>query len=96
MRINLVKIGNSRGLRLPKAVIESCGIETSVNLEIRGRELIIRPTESPRAHWEDALVKNPDVETWTEWESLSPSSDDEWTWPEDQKWPNTLLVSKSG
>ncbi len=101
MRINLVKIGNSKGLRLPKAVIDSCGIGTTVSLEIRGRELIIRPDDLVRAGWAEALAQNPHTETWSDWDAVSPSTDDEWTWPqnngpEDITWPDTPLVSKSG
>ena len=96
MRINLVKIGNSKGLRLPKAVIDSCGFGTNVNLEMRGRELIIRPDDLVRAGWAEALAQNPENDSWSDWGAVSPSTDDEWAWPEDRAWPDTPLVSKSG
>ena len=30
MRVEIIRIGNSKGLRIPKAVLEQCGIKTAV------------------------------------------------------------------
>jgi len=55
MKATLVRIGNSRGIRIPKPVIEQCGLTNEVELEVRQHELIIRPPHSPRADWDQAF-----------------------------------------
>lgn len=54
MKIRLVQIGNSRGVRLPKPVIEEVGLNDEVELQVREGAIIIRPLRAPRSGWEDA------------------------------------------
>ena len=54
MKIRLVQIGNSRGVRLPKPVIEEVGLNDEVELQIRDGAVVIRPLRAPRAGWADA------------------------------------------
>lgn len=78
MKSSLVAIGNSRGIRLPKAVIEQCGFAGQVELEVRNRQLIVRAANQPRAGWDAAFAKaGPDklIET-----PRSDWDDKEWTW----------------
>jgi antitoxin MazE len=52
MLISIVRIGNSKGIRLPKAVLEQCEIEDQVDMEIKDKEIILRPVRRiPRAGW---------------------------------------------
>jgi virulence-associated protein VagC len=44
MKARLVRIGNSRGVRLPKAVIEQAGLTEEVDLEVRGSTVVIAAT----------------------------------------------------
>ncbi len=68
MHINLVPIGSSRGIRLPKPILELCDARTGFELEIQGRTLILHPLR-PRADWEAAFSRSEDPdgeeETWT-------------------------------
>ncbi|MGO8695684.1 MAG: hypothetical protein ACLQMF_18640 [Rectinemataceae bacterium] len=50
------KIGNSRGVILPGALIAACGLESEVDLRIEGRTIVIEAAGEPRAHWFDAFV----------------------------------------
>ncbi|MBM9501102.1 AbrB/MazE/SpoVT family DNA-binding domain-containing protein [Leptospira sp. 201903071] len=53
MKASVVKIGNSKGIRIPKAVLEECHIEEKVDLLIDNNKLIIVPLKSkPREGWE--------------------------------------------
>ena len=54
MKIRLVQIGNSRGVRLPKPVIEEAGLDDEVELQVRDGAVIIRALRDPRSGWEDA------------------------------------------
>ena len=57
MRLELIRIGNSRGIRIPKPVIEQCGIRDTIDLRVEHDRLIIVPARSPRLGWEEAFRK---------------------------------------
>jgi antitoxin MazE len=58
MKLRLVAIGNSRGLRIPKAILEQCRLENEVELEIEAGRLVIKPVKSvPRQGWDEAFKK---------------------------------------
>jgi antitoxin MazE len=57
MKATLVKIGNSRGLRLPKPVIEQCGFSDEVVMEVHRQALIIRSSSRPREGWSAAFAR---------------------------------------
>jgi antitoxin MazE len=53
--IPLVRIGNSRGVRLPKAVIEHARLGNRVELIVRDREVVLKSLEHPRAGWDEMM-----------------------------------------
>lgn len=51
----IVRVGNSRGIRLPKQLIDQCRIHDRVEIQVRGRRIILIPIDShPRSGWEQA------------------------------------------
>lgn len=54
MKARLIRIGNSRGVRLPKPVIEEAGLKEHVQLHVRGGAVVISSSVTPRAGWADA------------------------------------------
>lgn len=54
MRARLVRIGNSRGVRLPKPVIEEAGLSEEVEIRVRAGTVVITSVAEPRAGWSDA------------------------------------------
>ncbi len=52
IRTKLIRIGNSRGIRLPKPVIEHAGIEDDVDLTMEDGRVVIEAADQPRAGWE--------------------------------------------
>lgn len=55
MRIRIIKIGNSQGIRIPKPILEQTGLKGEVNLEVQGSQVIIKPVKNPRQGWEEAF-----------------------------------------
>jgi antitoxin MazE len=55
MKIELVRIGNSRGIRIPKPLIEQCGFQNSVEVRVENHDLVISPSRRPRDGWEEAF-----------------------------------------
>jgi antitoxin MazE len=54
MKARLIRIGNSRGVRLPKAVIAQAALADEVEVEVDNQRVIISASRSPRAGWSDA------------------------------------------
>lgn len=80
MRLSVVSIGNSRGIRIPKAILDKYQIKDSVDVEMRDDALVLKPVRNPRDGWEEAFRQMhqngddkllvPDVfddETWESW-----------------------------
>ncbi len=58
MKSHLVAIGNSKGLRIPKAILELCHIKSEVDLTVEGGHIIISPpARKPREGWDEAYKK---------------------------------------
>jgi antitoxin MazE len=82
MKAKIIKIGNSKGIRLPKPLLEQVGLTGEVDLEVRDSELIISPSKRVRDGWAAAAVA---LAERGEDESLDPSvptdfDTQEWEW----------------
>jgi antitoxin MazE len=55
VKVKIVQIGNSRGIRIPKALLEQCGLEGELELVPDGDKLILRPSARPRRGWAKAF-----------------------------------------
>jgi antitoxin MazE len=53
MKTELIRIGNSRGIRIPKPLIEQCGFSDQVTLRVENECIIISPERRPRQGWEE-------------------------------------------
>lgn len=56
MKAKLVQIGNSRGVRLPKPIIEQVGLVDEVELTVRDGAVIISAAQPSRHGWADAAA----------------------------------------
>ena len=79
MRARLVKIGNSRGLRLAKPLLEQAGLSDEVDIQAAPGLLTIRPVVRPRAGWAAAAAAVP-PEGLLDVPSATRFDDDEWQW----------------
>jgi len=52
----IVKIGNSRGVRLPKLLIEQMGFSNEVEIIVQDRQLILRPMTHSRQGWDEQFL----------------------------------------
>jgi antitoxin MazE len=56
MKAEIITIGNSRGIRIPKLVLEQCGIKKEISLEIENDRIVITPAKrKPRSGWDHAF-----------------------------------------
>jgi antitoxin MazE len=79
MRTRLIRIGNSRGIRLAKPLLEQAGISDEVDIRVEPGAVIITAAVSPRAGWAEAAagVKPSGL---LDAPSATRFDDQEWTW----------------
>ncbi len=77
MKTTLVRIGNSRGLRLPRKLLAIYGIEENDELELEQRAgILIRPAPKAQGklHWEAAYLEmaseSAEAAEWSEWDEV--------------------------
>lgn len=56
MRASIVRIGNSRGLRIPKTLLEECGIRDAVEISVEKGRLVVQPLPRTREGWAEAAL----------------------------------------
>jgi len=54
MKTHLIRVGNSRGVRLPKPLIEQAGLTDQVELRVRDGAIVIARVASARSGWAEA------------------------------------------
>lgn len=57
MKVQIVKIGNSQGIRIPKVLMLQAGLGGEVDLEVEDDRLVISREKRPRAGWEEAFKR---------------------------------------
>jgi antitoxin MazE len=84
MKTRIVRIGNSRGVRIPKPLLDQTGLSGDVEIRAENQSLVIRPARKPREGWakafktmgergDDALLDDLS-------HSVSGFDEDEWEW----------------
>jgi len=57
MEVSVVKIGNSRGIRFSKTIIERYNIRDTVEIILDKEHIIIKPLSKPRKGWDKAFIE---------------------------------------
>lgn len=57
METAIIQIGNSKGLRLSKTILEKYNITEKVELILEKEQIIIKPIDKPRKNWENQFKK---------------------------------------
>ena len=55
MRAHIIRIGNSQGVRIPKALLEETGLSGDVDMTVREGALVISAAGRPRQGWDEAF-----------------------------------------
>ncbi|MGA9545388.1 MAG: AbrB/MazE/SpoVT family DNA-binding domain-containing protein [Candidatus Sulfotelmatobacter sp.] len=82
MRLELTRIGNSRGIRIPKPLIAQCGLGDVVEVRVTPEGLVIAPHRAPREGWKEAFAASRPLEREMLLDGVPPNAfdDEEWTW----------------
>ncbi len=57
MQVSVVRIGNSKGIRLNKSILDRYNIRDTVDLIFEKGQIIIKPASKPRNGWEKAFME---------------------------------------
>ena len=57
MKISLIRIGNSQGIRIPSSIIKQCGFEQELDLSVKNKTLMVTATGTVRKDWEKTSQK---------------------------------------
>ena len=83
MILKVIDIGNSKGIRLPKALIKNYGIADEIKVELNADGILLKPLKSIRDGWEEQFkaAASPisfDEETWLE--TNNKFDEEDWQW----------------
>ena len=56
IRSKVVKIGNSRGIRIPRTILEQAALTDEIEMQVKGNQLIIHTFRKPRQGWEERFA----------------------------------------
>lgn len=82
MKTRLVRIGNSRGVRLPKPLIAQAGLTDEVRLRLRDGGILIESSTPPRAGWAEAALamRERDEDSLIDPPAATHFDETEWEW----------------
>ncbi len=81
-RTQIIKIGNSRGIRIPKVLLEQVGFGSEVEISVQNGQLVIRSAEKPRQGWAEhfAAMNAQGADQLLDEPTLTQFDKDEWEW----------------
>jgi antitoxin MazE len=57
MELSIINIGNSKGIRLSKTILEQYNISDKVELILEKSQIVIRPKSTSRENWDKAFMQ---------------------------------------
>jgi len=81
-RTRIVRIGNSRGIRVPKGLLEQAQLPEEVELQAEHGRLIVRAARGPRSGWAAAAkaMHGEDDDQLLDASTRTRFDDKEWQW----------------
>ena len=80
MRVDIITVGNSKGLRLDKDILQKLGNVDAVDLDFNDGKLIVTPaTKTLRKNWNDKF-KKADIENDLDVYTANKFDSEDWTW----------------
>jgi antitoxin MazE len=82
VRSKLIKIGNSKGIRIPQTILKQAHLFEDVELCVEGERLIIQAARKPRQGWEEHFTRMAALGDDKLLDEPTPTQfdDEEWKW----------------
>ncbi len=81
-KTRIVRIGNSQGIRVPRALLEQAGLSEEVELQAQPGRLIVRAARRARAGWAEAarVMHERAHDTLLDGSTATKFDGNDWTW----------------
>jgi antitoxin MazE len=82
MLLELTRIGNSRGIRIPKPLIEQCRLGDIVDVRVTAEGLFIAPHRTLRQGWKESFAESRPEDREMLLQGAAPNAfdEEEWEW----------------
>jgi antitoxin MazE len=82
VRSRIVRIGNSKGIRIPKALLEEAQLKDEVDITVENGALVVRPVRRVREGWAEAARQAHEAGEDVLLDEYTPleSDDTDWVW----------------
>jgi antitoxin MazE len=82
MKAHIIRIGNSRGIRLPKVLLDQANLSEEVEVRAEPGRVIVESTRQPRAGWEEAarLMRQRGEDRLLDAPTATRFDEEEWEW----------------
>ena len=82
MKARIVRVGNSRGIRIPKPLLDQAGLAEDVELHAEPGRIVIEALRQPRAGWAEAARRMAERGDDGLLDTPTPTrfDDEEWEW----------------
>jgi antitoxin MazE len=81
MEVAVRKMGNSRGVLIPKPILAQVGLEGTADLQVRDGVIEIRPVRrNPREGWAEDACRIAEAEEGLVWPEIANEGDQDLTW----------------
>jgi antitoxin MazE len=80
MKAQIIRIGNSQGVRIPKMLLEDGKLSGEVELELHEDGLLIRSLQKPRANWDATFKATSDDDDQSTPDTPTEFEKKEWQW----------------
>ncbi len=68
--LKIVQIGNSKGIRIPKSMLQKYGFSDSIQIEETENGILLRNTKNSKLSWEDTFkAMKQENENWDDFEN---------------------------
>lgn len=57
MQVSVIQVGNSKGIRLSKTLLDKYQITDKVELVLENDYIVLKPVAEPRKNWEEAFAE---------------------------------------
>lgn len=82
MKAQIIRIGNSQGVRLPKPILEQAGLKEEVEIKAAKGKITLSKPEQPRTGWAEAAAKMASPHDDQQLVDYTPTKfdEEEWQW----------------
>jgi antitoxin MazE len=80
MKSSLIKIGNSKGIRISSHIIKECELESEVEIKVVGKKIIIQAVKEARKDWNKSFQDMHETNEDTLFIDNGNTFDKDWEW----------------